>query len=55
MNLADVVAGGAAENAGDIIKLRKMYNEYVIQGGQLSFEEFAKQYRNPNPYKNSNT
>ena len=55
MNLADLVAGGASGNAGDIIKLRKMYNDYVASGGELSFEEWVKQYRNPNPYKNSNS
>jgi hypothetical protein len=51
--LSDMVAG-AASNAGDIIKLRKAYNDYVEGGGTLSFEEFAKQFgTNADPYKTS--
>lgn len=53
--LSDLLAAGAAGNAGEILKLRKMYNDYVLQGGTMPFEEFAKRYStNPNPYKNRN-
>ncbi len=58
--LADMVAtnvAGAANNTGDIVKLRKAYTDYVEGGGTLSFEEFAKQFGgiNANPYKNPNS
>ena len=50
-SLADSV--GASGNAADILRLRKEYNDYVLQGGNLSFEQYANQFgKNANPYKN---
>ena len=43
---------GAGANARDIIIARKEYNDYVVQGGPMSFEEFMKERgKNANPYK----
>ena len=49
-SLTDLLQGGAASNAREIIVARKEYTDYVAGGGEMSFEEFMKD-RNTNPYK----
>jgi len=53
MDLIESMRGGAAGNAGNIIKLRQAFEDYRVNGGTLSWEEYARAHgANTNTWKN---